>query len=487
VEDQLHPEPDMELVGEPKAEETEVPSPASDEPAAQAAEGEEPVAGEAPAAEAPPAEALAAEEPAAEEPKAEEPAAETPAAEEPAEEPAEETPAAEEPAEETPAVGDEGVDYSEGVARPRPGDVLHGRIVRIADDHVLVDVGYKSEGIIPLSELTYRKVQSAAEAATLDEEIDAMVLSVDGEEGSLRLSRRRAEEARVWDDLVAAFENGSVLEAPVVEAVKGGLVSDIGARGFIPASQVERGYAQDLSPYVGQTLRVKIIELDRGKHRVILSRKVVLEEERKQNRERIWETIVEGQVLHGTVKSLTDFGAFIDLGGVDGLLHVSEMSWGRIQHPSEVLHEGQEIDVKVLRLDRERGRISLGYKQVLDNPWDSVEQRYPVGAIVRGKVVRLATFGAFVELEPGIDGLVHISQLADHHVTRPGEVVSVGEDVEVKVLRVDPIERRVSLSLREAGGYQSQKRDAYTEEPTHDTGTATIGDILGDDFKGLLD
>ena len=343
MEDQLHPEPDMELVGEPKAEETEVPSPASDEPAAQAAEGEEPVAGEAPAAEAPPAEALAAEEPAAEEPKAEEPAAETPAAEEPAEEPAEETPAAEEPAEETPAVGDEGVDYSEGVARPRPGDVLHGRIVRIADDHVLVDVGYKSEGIIPLSELTYRKVQSAAEAATLDEEIDAMVLSVDGEEGSLRLSRRRAEEARVWDDLVAAFENGSVLEAPVVEAVKGGLVSDIGARGFIPASQVERGYAQDLSPYVGQTLRVKIIELDRGKHRVILSRKVVLEEERKQNRERIWETIVEGQVLHGTVKSLTDFGAFIDLGGVDGLLHVSEMSWGRIQHPSEVLHEGQEI------------------------------------------------------------------------------------------------------------------------------------------------
>ncbi len=401
-----------------------------------------------------------------------------------------EAPVAEEPpaqaAEETGA--EERVDYSEGVARPQPGDILHGRIVQVAEDHVLVDVGYKSEGVIPLGELTYRRVQSAGEAASLDQEIDAMVLSVDGEEGSLRLSKRRADEATAWDDLVAAYEAGNIVEAPVAEAVKGGLVADIGARGFIPASQVERGYAQELQPYVGQTLRVKIIELDRAKHRVILSRKVVLEEERKQNRERIWETIEEGQVLHGTVKSLTDFGAFIDLGGVDGLLHVSEMSWGRIQHPSEVLHEGQGIEVKVLRLDRERGRISLGYKQVLDNPWDSVEQRYPVGAIVRGKVVRLATFGAFVELEPGVDGLVHISQLADHHVTRPGEVVSVGEDVEVKVLRVDPVERRVSLSLREAGGYQSQKREAYDESgQEHDEGGATIGDIVGDEFKGLLD
>ncbi|MDA8346129.1 MAG: 30S ribosomal protein S1 [Thermaerobacter sp.] len=383
---------------------------------------------------------------------------------------------------------EERVDYSEGVARPRPGDIMHGRIVQIADDHVLVDVGYKSEGVIPLSELTYRKIGSAAEAAELDAEIDAMVLSVDGEEGSLRLSKRRADEAEAWNELKDAYEAGTVIEAPIVEAVKGGLVSDIGARGFIPASQVERGYAQDLEPYVGQTLRVKIIELDRAKHRVILSRKVVLEEERKQNRERIWSGIEEEQVLHGTVKSLTDFGAFIDLGGVDGLLHVSEMSWGRIQHPSEVLHEGQEIDVKVLRLDRERGRISLGYKQVLPNPWDSVEERYPIGSIVRGKVVRLATFGAFVELEPGIDGLVHISQLADHHVTRPGEVVSVGEEVEVKILRVDPAERRVSLSLRDAGGYQSQKREPYQEGSTAPEGDgATIGDLVGDDFKDLLE
>lgn len=376
-----------------------------------------------------------------------------------------------------------GVDYSQGLARPRPGDIMQGKVVQVADDHVLVDVGYKSEGIIPLSELTYRKVSSASEVTEVGAEVEAMVLSTDPEEGTLRLSKRRADEARVWDDLKEAYDEGRMLDVSVVEAVKGGLVADLGARGFIPASQVERGYAQDLQPYVGQTMQVKIIELDRGKHRVILSRKVVLEDERRQARERIWDTIQEGTLMHGSVKSLTDFGAFVDLGGVDGLLHVSEMSWGRIQNPSEVLQEGQEVDVTVLRLDRERGRISLGLKQVLPNPWQDVEQKYPVGAIVRGKVVRLATFGAFVELEPGIDGLIHISQLADHHVTRPSEVVSVGEEMEVKVLRVDPEERRVSLSLREAGGYQSQRREPYEE--TESSG-ATIGDIVGDDFKGLL-
>lgn len=398
----------------------------------------------------------------------------------PAAEPVESAPASQqEPAAEGTEVG---VDYTTGLTRPRPGDIMQGKVVQVAEDHVLVDVGYKSEGIIPLAELTYRKVSSASDVIQMGDPVEAMVLSTDPEEGTLRLSKRRADEARVWDDLKEAHETGKVLEVPVVEAVKGGLVADLGARGFIPASQVERGYAQDLQPYVGQPLRVKIIELDRSKHRVILSRKVVLEEERRQARDQIWETISEDQVLHGTVKSLTDFGAFVDLGGVDGLLHVSEMSWGRIQTPSEVLHEGQEIEVKVLRLDRERGRISLGLKQVLPNPWDGIDQKYPAGAIVRGKVVRLATFGAFVELEPGIDGLIHISQLADHHVTRPGEVVSVGEELEVKVLRVDPEERRVSLSLREAGGYQSQRREPYEES----SGGTTIGDIVGDDFKGLL-
>jgi ribosomal protein S1 len=359
---------------------------------------------------------------------------------------------------------------------PTPGAILHGKVVRVEDDHALVDVGYKSEGVVPLGELTYRHVASAREVTHVGDEFDVLVLSVGGEDGTLRLSKRRADEAKSWRGLEEAYRNGTVLEVPVVEAVKGGLVADVGTRGFIPASQVDRGYVEDLSQYVGQTVRVRIIELDPHKRRVILSRRQVLEEERAKKREETWNTIQVGDVLEGTVKSLTDFGAFIDLGGVDGLLHISEMSWGRIRHPSEVLQEGQRVKVQVLRLDRERERISLGMRQVLPNPWDTAAERYREGAIVEGTVVRLATFGAFVELEPGIDGLVHISQLADYHVSRPQDVVQVGQRVWVKVLRVDPVERRISLSLKQAEG-------AAPAGGTSAEGAATIGELLDEDLK----
>ncbi len=363
-------------------------------------------------------------------------------------------------------------DYAQSVQSLQPGDIVRGRVVQISSDSIMVDVGYKSEGIVSLHELSRRPVERADQVVALNDEIECQVLSIDGEEGTLRLSKRRADEARAWTRLKEQFEAGEILELTVQEAVKGGLVVDVGTRGFIPASQVERGYASDLAKYVGMPLRVKIIELDRGKHRVILSRKVVLEEERARSRERIWSTLAEGQILEGTVKSLTDFGAFIDLGGVDGLLHVSEVSWGRINHPSEVLHEGQPVRVQVLRLDRERGRISLGMKQVLPNPWDDADRRYPPGAVVPGKVVRLAAFGAFVELEPGIDGLVHISQLSDRHVSRPDEVVSVGQRVAVKILGVDTVDRRVSLSLSEVDPYTAEtvlgtrESDTSEEEPS---------------------
>lgn len=362
----------------------------------------------------------------------------------------------------------------------QPGDVVTGRVVRVEDDHVLVDVGYKSEGYLPLDELSYRKVAHPSEVVKEGDEVTVLVLRNDGEDGTLRLSKRRAEEREAYDHLVGIFEKGETISVPVVEAVKGGLVVDVGTRGFVPASQVDRGYVEDLSQYVGQELKVKIIELDRQKRRVILSRRQVLEEERSQARNDIWASIEEGQTLSGTVKSLTDFGAFIDLGGVDGLLHVSEMSWGRVQHPSEVLKESEKVQVKVLRLDRERGRISLGLKQVLNNPWEDIERRYPEGSIVKGTVVRLATFGAFVELEPGIDGLIHVSQLAEHHVTRPQDVVSIGDDVRVKVLRVDPEQRRVSLSLKEGGTPSEQRAD----EPSQaEESPATIGEILHEDLK----
>lgn len=332
----------------------------------------------------------------------------------------------------------------------RPGQVVTGTVVHVAPDSVLVDVGAKSEGIIHLHDLSHRRVERADEVVSLGDTISVYVLGWEGEEGMLRLSKRRADEVVAWKRLEDAMAREEILEADVTEVVRGGLVVDVGLRGFVPSSHVARGYVNDLKPFLGQKLRLKVIELDRSKRRAILSRKIPLEEESRTLREKLWGEIEEGQVREGTVKSLTDFGAFIDLGGVDGLLHISEMSWGRIEHPSEILQEGQPIRVKVLRLDREKEKISLGLRQVMPNPWETVAERYLEGQIYPGKVVRLATFGAFVELEPGVDGLVHVSQLADHRVGTPGEVVQVGDMVQVKVLYVDVEAKRISLSKREA-------------------------------------
>ena len=332
----------------------------------------------------------------------------------------------------------------------KEGDIVTGKVVRVQDNSLMVDVGYKSEGIITLNELSHRKLQNAAEAGLKEgDEVRVLVMSVDRNgEGTLRLSKRRADEAAAWEQVTKWFENDEVIEAQVSEAVKGGLVVDLGLRAFLPASLVERGYVNDLSKYVGQQIRVKIIELDRHKNKVILSRRKVLEEEREQAKKAFWESVEVGQVREGTVKSLTDFGAFIDLGGVDGLLHISEMSYGRIKHPSEVLTVGEKINVKVLRLDREKEKVSLGLKQVLPDPWETVVERYPENSVVKGTVARLSTFGAFVELEPGVDGLVHISQMADYRVNTPGDVVQPGQQVLVRVVAVDPERRRISLSLR---------------------------------------
>jgi 4-hydroxy-3-methylbut-2-enyl diphosphate reductase len=276
------------------------------------------------------------------------------------------------------------------------------------------------------------------------------VLSVDSNEGGLRLSKRKADEEIAWKKLEQAYLEQGVVEAPVAQEVKGGLVVDVGVRGFVPASQVERGYVNDLSKYVGQTLRMKVLELDRSKNRVILSQRVVLEEEHERLCKETWETIAEGQVRTGIVKGITDFGVFVDLGGVDGLLHISELSWGRVNHPSEVVREGQELEVKVLKVDRERGRISLGRKQVLPDPWDNVEEKYPVGAVIKGEVTRTAPFGAFVQVELGVEGLVHISEISQQHIAKPEDVVNSGDTVMVKVLRTRPEERKISLSIRQA-------------------------------------
>jgi ribosomal protein S1 len=369
----------------------------------------------------------------------------------------------------------------------RSGDVVDGTVVSVTDDGLLVDFGYKSDGQVPAGELRLPQGRTAAETFAPGQVIPVMVLQIENAEGTPVLSHRRGVEARAWTWLEEANRTGEVVEAPVTAAVKGGLVCDVGLRGFMPASHVERGYVNDLSVYVGQTMRCRVIEIDRAKNRVILSQKVVLEEEHKRMRDRTWATLAEGQVRRGVVKGLTDFGAFVDLGGVDGLLHVSEMAWGRVAHPSDVLQVGDEIDVMILRLDPTREKISLGLKQVLPDPWETVEERYPIGSIHEGKVMRLAAFGAFIQLEPGVEGLVHISQMADYHVHEPGEVVTEGQTVRVKVLRVSPAERRISLSIRDAehegprgGGFQQQWGFS---PPQHHREGLTLGDMFGALFE----
>lgn len=350
----------------------------------------------------------------------------------------------------------------------RLGDILQGRVVHISQDDVLVDVGAKSEGIIHLRDLSHRRVERAEDVVQLGDVISVYVLGYEGEEGALKLSKRRADEEQAWERLEDAQKSNEVLEAPIVEVVKGGLVADVGLRGFIPASLISPGFVHDLAPFLGQTVRVRVIEIDRHKRRAILSRKDVLAEETQAKQNEVWSRIAEGQIWDGTVKSLTDFGAFVDLGGVDGLLHISEMSWSRINHPSEILEVGQPVRVKVIRLNPEKGKISLGLRQVDGNPWESVSEHYVEGRIYRGQVVRLAQFGVFVQLEPGIDGLVHISQLADYRVAHPSEVVQVGDEVAVKVLQVDPERKRISLSKREAdqeGGLSAAAGEAREPEP----------------------
>jgi 4-hydroxy-3-methylbut-2-enyl diphosphate reductase len=363
----------------------------------------------------------------------------------------------------------------------RRGDIVKGTVVQINNGEVLVDVGAKCEGIIPLTELSYRRVEHPEDVVKVGEEIEVYVIRPENEEGHPILSKRRADRRRAWERLEQAYETGGVIEAPAVEVVKGGLLVDLGVRGFVPASLVERNYVEDLNSYLGKTLRLKVIELDRSKNKVVLSQKAVLEEEYQRRRLETWASLEEGQVRKGIVRRLTNFGAFVDLGGVDGLLHVSEISWGRVEHPRDVLKEGEEIEVKVLSVDRERERVSLGLKQLQPNPWDTAAQRYPVGSVVKGKVLRLASFGAFVEVEPGIEGLVHISQLAERRVDKPEDVVKVGDVIPVKVLAVDQAAQRISLSLK-----QAQREIARRSEEKEDSkaeGGVTIGELVGNLFE----
>lgn len=328
------------------------------------------------------------------------------------------------------------------------GDVVKGTVVKVSSDEVLVDIGYKSEGIIPAFELAFTKVDPHSVVAVGDE-ITAEVVKED-RDGNIVLSRKNALFEEKIDRLEEAFEKGETVQATVIDVVKGGLLVDVGIRGFVPASHVERGFVKDLSAYLKQELQLKIIELNRGARKVILSRKALLDETYQKQKEEFWGKIEEGQTIRGTVKRLTDFGAFVDIGGADGLLHVSEMGWGKVAKPSDVVSIDDEIEVYVLKLDREKEKISLSLKQLAPNPWSLADSKYQVGEIYNGIVMRTTTFGAFVQLEPGLEGLVHISQVANFRVNKVEDVLKAGQEIPVKVLEVDMDKKRISLSIKEA-------------------------------------
>ncbi|MGI8596610.1 MAG: 30S ribosomal protein S1 [Thermoleophilaceae bacterium] len=340
------------------------------------------------------------------------------------------------------------------------GDVVTGNVVRIDPDEVLIDVGYKSEGVILLGELSIRKSVDPNEEVSLGEEVDALVLIKEDPDGRLILSKKRARFEKAWRRIEAAADSGEPVEGSVIEVVKGGLIIDLGVRGFLPASLVDIRRVQNLDEFLGKGISCKVIELNRSRNNVVLSRRAVLEEERKEVRQQILDRLQPGQVVEGSISNIVDFGAFVDLDGIDGLIHISELSWSHVNHPSEVLSIGQTVPVKVLDIDRDRQRISLGLKQTQEDPWQRVVDTYSEGDELEGRVTKVVSFGAFVEILEGVEGLVHISELAQYHVENPREVVGQGDSVKVRILEIDTERRRLSLSVKRVEGQDLPLRTA---------------------------
>ncbi|MBI3649187.1 MAG: 30S ribosomal protein S1 [Actinobacteria bacterium] len=334
----------------------------------------------------------------------------------------------------------------------KDGDIVDGEVVKIDRDEVLLDIGYKSEGVIPSKELSIRHDVDPNEVVKVGDKIEALVLQKEDKEGRLILSKKRAQYERAWGRIEEVMTSGQTIKGPVIEVVKGGLILDIGLRGFLPASLVDLRRVRDLHPFVGTELECKIIELDRNRNNVVLSRRAFLEESQSEGRKTFLQSLQKGERRKGTVSSIVNFGAFVDLGGVDGLVHVSELSWKHVDHPSEVVTVGQEVEVEVLDVDLDRERVSLSLKATQEDPWKEFERMYQAGEIVEGQVTKLVPFGSFVRVAQGIEGLVHISELSDQHVESPEAVLSVGDTVRVKVIDVDVSRRRISLSMRQVGG-----------------------------------
>lgn len=347
------------------------------------------------------------------------------------------------------AVETQSQDQLDQIVSLKKGDTVKGTIVKLEDNQAYVSIGYKYDGVIPVRELSAVQLDNASDAVQVGQEVECKVVSINDDKETLVLSKRAVDTELAWDELEKHFADQDIMEVVVADVVKGGLVVDVGTRGFIPASMVERHFVEDFSDYKGRTLRVKVKELDQENNKVILSQKDVLEEEFEANKQKVMAELQEGQELEGTVQRLTQFGAFVDVGGVDGLVHVSEIAWNHVEKPSDVLSEGDKVTVKVLKVDPEKGKISLSIKATQPGPWETAADKFHTGDIVTGEVKRLVSFGAFVELAPGVEGLVHISQISHKHIGTPHEVLKEGQEVQVKILDINVDEKRVSLSIKE--------------------------------------
>ncbi|SIT66540.1 30S ribosomal protein S1 [Edaphobacillus lindanitolerans] len=371
----------------------------------------------------------------------------------------------------------------------KQGDRVKGTVDKIEDKSVTVTIpGAPFDGVIPISELSSLHIEKASDAVQVGDELELIIIKVENDNENFVLSKRKVDAEAAWDDLKAKFDSGETITAEVKDVVKGGLVVDLGVRGFVPASLVEDHYVESFDDYKGREMTFKIVEMDKEKNRLILSHRAVIEAEKESMKDEVLNRIQDGDVLEGTVQRIASFGAFVDIGGVDGLVHISQVAHGHVDQVSDVLKEGDKVSVKVLSVDRDNERISLSIKDTLPGPWADIEEKAPKGSVHTGTVKRIVSYGAFVEVFPGVEGLVHISQMAHHHIGTPHEVIEEGQEVQVKVLDVNKGDKRLSLSIkemlpREDGGQREVQRDEY-ELPEENKGFS-ISDVIGDKLKGF--
>ncbi len=371
--------------------------------------------------------------------------------------------------------------YEETIKSFEEGDIVAGKVVQVDKDEVLLDIGYKSEGVIPARELTIKHDIDPRQVVQIGEEIEALVTQKEDKEGRLILSKKKAQYERAWGQIEKVMNEDGVVDGTVIEVVKGGLIVDIGLRGFLPASLVDLRRVRDLHPFVGKKIEAKIIELDRNRNNVVLSRRKYLEEAQSEGRKKFLEELQRGEVRKGAISSIVNFGAFVDLGGVDGLVHVSELSWRHVEHPSEVVQVGQEVEVEILDVDLERERISLSLKKTQEDPWRQFARLHEPGEIIEGQVTKLVPFGAFGRVADGVEWLVHISELADRHVDTAEQVVGVNESVKVKIIEVDSERRRISLSIKQAsteGPPIPEEIELESEEEPESKAEVPTADVL---------